>query len=316
MRQEPSRVPTLSRGSVVVFALFACLVACVAVQMLVAAVVCGHRAIGDEKVGRDLLLVKDECLAGLKDLAFRDWRTTEWRSVGEEDGTVSARLAGGVGGSEWVLHAEVKEVLGSSVAMTSALVERGRDGLDLPSAALVADRVLLDSGRNAPWTTVQSETVPAYVRMVLGEAPTGEGCLLQTLDSPWGLGDGWRKSLRTLGDTEPEHCLIVVGEPGEQVRAPDDVKVSSSEEPLLLITMGGADLDLRDMGDLWVVVVVDEGSLAMEGTVVRGAVCVSRDVDMGSAGEVVYEERVLQWARDRSFTRARLVPGSRREVTQ
>jgi hypothetical protein len=79
------------------------------------------------------------------------------------------------------------------------------------------------------------------------------------------------------------------------------------------VLAGGATLDARDQGDLYGVLVVDGGSVLLDGTVVHGAVFASGRVSLGISGQVLFARDMLRWATDRSLSRARLLPGTRRE---
>ncbi len=85
---------------------------------------------------------------------------------------------------------------------------------------------------------------------------------------------------------------------------------------MLVVVTGGADLDARDRGDLFGVLVVDEGSVRLDGTVLHGAVFATGDVALGQTGQILYSPQVLRWATDRSLRRVRLVPGTRWEVVE
>jgi len=299
----------------VIFALFACLAACVAVQALAAAVICGRHALAEEALGRERLAARDECLVELMERARSDWGPSEKSLLEVEGGSLPGLIASGAEGGEWALIVEVDEQPGSPSLRTTALVERGRDGLDLPVAALVASRVWADAARIDPWLAVEDETACAYTREVQGVTLVGRDCVVMSLESDWTLGDGWR-SLLVEGGAWDDECMVIFEEAGMVVGAPNGVRETSKDHPILLVVFGGTDLDLRYLGEIWGTVVVDEGSVLMEGTVVHGAVCATEDVDVGTNGRVVYENEVLEWARDRSLTRTRLVPGSRREVRE
>jgi hypothetical protein len=84
----------------------------------------------------------------------------------------------------------------------------------------------------------------------------------------------------------------------------------------LVVVTGGADLDARDRGDLYGVIVVDQGSVQLDGTVLHGAVFATGEVALGQTGQILYSPQVLRWATDRSLHRVRLVPGTRWEGTE
>lgn len=180
------------------------------------------------------------------------------------------------------------------------------------------------------------------------EAPVlGEGFQLLQLPDSWRLDPGWcllaaDGSVAGEGSDSAKSSwpaiapgpgvILVRADRGEVVHLSELIRAlpcratSESQEdarpepnlenectPLLTVVTGGGDLDACDCSDLQGVIVVDDGSLALDGTVLRGAVFVTHSVDLGETGMIVYREEVLRWATDRSLRRVRLVPGSRRE---
>jgi hypothetical protein len=87
-------------------------------------------------------------------------------------------------------------------------------------------------------------------------------------------------------------------------------------EPCLVILAGGANLDARNFGEFYGVIVVDDGSVQLDGTVVHGAVFASETVSLGDSGEILFSPAVLRWATDRSLRRTRLVPGTHSQSMQ
>ena len=83
--------------------------------------------------------------------------------------------------------------------------------------------------------------------------------------------------------------------------------------PVLVVATGGPILDLTARGDLYGVIVAEEGSVRLEGTRLHGALLAGDWVDLGSSGQLLYDRAVWRWATDRSLVRTRLVPGTRRE---
>jgi hypothetical protein len=81
----------------------------------------------------------------------------------------------------------------------------------------------------------------------------------------------------------------------------------------LVLVTGGATLDARGKGDLYGVLVVDDGDLLLEGTIVHGAVFATGTVIFGDTGGILFTRPILRWATDRSLVRVRLIPGTRRE---
>jgi hypothetical protein len=91
---------------------------------------------------------------------------------------------------------------------------------------------------------------------------------------------------------------------------------TSPDDPGLLVVTGGARLDAGGRGDLYGVMVVDEGDVLLDGTVLHGALFATGEVDFGGSGAVLFSRPILRWATDRSLVRARLVPGTRSETIE
>jgi hypothetical protein len=162
----------------------------------------------------------------------------------------------------------------------------------------------------------------------------GEGCTLTRLDDPWRLDPGWR-GLATdsttegagggVAGTDPPALrrqtavapgigtLVVSGRPGQTLDLPSDCGGFTFESPCLVVVTGGANLDARGRGDVYGVMVVDDGDLLLEGTTVHGAVFATGTIDVGQTGRILFSRPVLRWATDRSLVRVRLVPGTRKE---
>ena len=104
----------------------------------------------------------------------------------------------------------------------------------------------------------------------------------------------------------------VRGERGTTVELPQGWG-ASADGPALLVVTGGARLDARGRGDLYGVIVVDDGDILLDGTRVHGALFATGDVDFGLTGAVAFCRSILRWATDRSLVRDRLVPGTRWE---
>jgi hypothetical protein len=313
-------------GSALVLALFACLGVAVAVQTLFVVVVCGERALSEELTGRKQLAVRDEGLASLRLRTLETWEATPWETAGSEPNVVSGRVEEIEDGAGWVLRGEVSLDAAVSRMMTSAWLERGRDGLDLPLAALLASSISTSPERVSPWMEVETEeSCDVMPEGTVGEAMgyvvdppqdqlLGAGCSLVQLCKPWRLDPGW-SLLDSQSPCLGEHATVMAGEEGDTVTLPRDVAGSGPADPFVILVSGGAVLDARRQGELYGVLIVDDGSVLLDGTVLHGAVFASGDVDVGENGCIVFSRCVLRWATDRSLDRARLVPGTRWEGT-
>jgi hypothetical protein len=336
-------------GSILMLVLFMCLGVAVVVQGLCAVVLCAQRAVFDEAVGRARLEEKDRGLATLRQRALQDWQATSWTIVYEgagvilgpgaesssveDPGAVEGRLYEFEGGAGWAMQAVVRQDDTISRLTTSAWVERARDGIDLPLAGLVAEAVKADPGRAMPWMEVTAEaqvedddSSPGAALGAVGyvvepaEAPLlGENCSLVKLAAPWRLDPGW---LAGVGeDGRAASALAVAPGPGVSIltsRGGRTVEMprhggAEPKSPALVIVTGGADLDARNLGDLYGVIVMDDGSVLLDGTTLHGALFASGSVLLGETGQLVFSRSILRWATDRSLSRARLVPGSRWE---
>ena len=200
----------------------------------------------------------------------------------------------------------------------SCTVERGLDGLDLPAAALVAELCLASIGRAEPVVTgAVSSVTPAFLSFPDLSADLS-GVPVRRLVGRWELDEGTRthlKALRGLGG----NVVILEGNTGQcltvdPISAGIGVGVGRApDNPVLVVVMGGADAVLAEWGEVCGVVVVDGGSLVLEGTSLVGAAFVSRNIDMGETGALTFHPGILRWATDSSLPRVRLVPGTRSE---
>jgi hypothetical protein len=143
----------------------------------------------------------------------------------------------------------------------------------------------------------------------------GEGCEIKPLSKPWRLDEGWRAFL-ALEQPFGDRACVLNGSQGDVLLLPEAFGSESGTGPVLVVVVGGADLDARWHGDLCAVIVVDNGSLLLDGTTVTGSVMASGEVDLGLTGHVVFCKAVLRWATDVSLRRDRLAPGTRGEGTQ
>jgi hypothetical protein len=307
-------------GSVLLLVLFVCLAIVIVTQTLVAVALCGERARADEMVGRELQAARDGGLASLRERAAQAWEELPWRSLERTGVETEGQLRGlGVGG--WLMEADARQNGVEAGKTTSAWVERGRDGVDLPLAALVARGILATSPREEPWVDTEGVAEgPAQVFLGVGAdgAGLGDGCVLRELEQPWRLDPGWQ----ALAEPGPgvglgPQVLELERGCGGAIRLTRELKSSVGREPgwpLLVILAGGADLDARSLGDFYGVVVVDDGSVQLDGTTLHGALFVTKTVDVGTTGKVLFSRPILRWATDRSLIRTRLVPGTRSET--
>jgi len=370
--------------------LFFCLAVAVVIQALSAAVLCAQGATVDEITGRTRLEEKDQGLAALRQRALLSWETMPWTVVRGGEAAVQGTLTEFEGGEGWVLSAATRQEPSASVLRTSAWVERGRDGIDLPLAALAAGSVTASEDRSLPWMELDAPATgpatpappPAAAAMsaaagaaahvvapleesLLAEGLLGEGCSVVRLPEAWRLDPGWlllqsREELeaqitglatdapfpgagpssgdsssagdpsstgeanaatgegpaesRSLPAVAPSTRTAVLTAPhGRTMHIPGELGRGAVNAPILVVVKGGADLDARALGDLYGVLVVDEGSVFLDGTTLHGAVFATDAVSLGETGCLLFSRPVLRWATDRSLTRARLVPGTRWE---
>lgn len=353
--------PHLESGSVLMLVLFVCLAVAVVVQALSAAVLCAEGATIDEAVGRLRLEEKDQGLVALRQQALLTWTSLPWTVVRGGETAVEGSLSELEEGAGWVMKVETKQQPDVSRLTTSAWMERGRDGIDLPLAALVAGSISADLDRETPWLEIDvsggaagGPSVSAAGSAVgyleeLPEAPLlGEGCSLTGLSSAWRLDPGWlqldsradietstasftaapttaegaadggkgasaaySESLPAVAPTS--QVAVLTASRGRTVDIPRELGCGSPEAPILVLVRGGADLDARNLGDLYGVLVVDDGSLLLDGTTLHGALFVTEEVRLGTAGRLLFSQAIQRWATDRSLQRTRLVPGTRWE---
>lgn len=362
------------RGSILLLVLFMCLAVAVVVQAVSAVVLCAERSVIDESVGRGRLAEKDQGLVTLRQISLTGWEPSPWRVVWERTegpgpaGSVEGSVSELEGGGGWVLEAAVRQEPTVSALEASAWLERGRDGIDLPLAALVAETVTAAVGRSEPWLATDGAPWAEDAGVDDGSTPTGtgqtvgyvvgppdkpllgEGCALLEMREPWRLDPAWaalesrdaveaRTAARMSGSETEEggapaargategglttlpavapgpRVVLLDRDAGRRLQLSDalDGQTGSPEEPILVLVTDGAELDARGVGDLYGVLLVDNGSLLLDGTTVHGAVFATGIVDFGGDGRLLFSRGILRWATDRSLQRARLVPGTRWE---
>jgi hypothetical protein len=329
-------------GSIVLFVLFVCVAVAVLVQSLSAIILCSDRTLVQEASGRIGLEEKDEALATLRGRALSDWGplpSLVVRETPEVRGeVVELPESGG-----WALVASAWHAPDVSPIVASAWIERARDGVDLPLAGLVAQTATWAPGRVTSWLMVDpaegavsagsgGEPGPLALLQTIPEAPPlGGDVNIEAMPSSWALDEGWRSFFKrmaasgtetaetgqegTEGLALTESAGALLGEPGTTVKIPQDWGVSPDALALLVVA-GGASLDARDRGDVYGVLVVDEGDILLDGTRLHGALFATGSVDFGKDGTVLFSRSILRWATDQSLVRARLVPGSRRETIE
>lgn len=312
-------------GSVILLTLFICLAAAVVLQAAGTAIICAQHAVVDEEIGRQRLEDKNRVLGTLREQSTRRWLPIGWTDLGCGQGMTELPSEG----EDWLLWARARQDPSLSMGETSVLMERGRDGLDLPKAAMVAEDVTADGGRTTPWVTVEENNGAA------GSPETGDvGCyFLDPPESPalgsgleavgmadrWRLSPGWAVPLSDVAGSAPGigHCdriAFLTGRAGLVETVPEACRGGEPSDPALVVMTGGGTLDARDMGDFWGVLVADGGSLMLDGTSVHGAVFVSETLALGANGRVSYNRDIWRWATDRALSRTRLVPGTRWEA--
>ncbi len=133
------------------------------------------------------------------------------------------------------------------------------------------------------------------------------------LDDPWRLDPGWRALAAADAVAPGPGVTVMTGTAGRTVVLPPDSGGLAPDSPCLVLVTGGTTLDARARGDVYGVLVVDDGDILLDGTTVHGAVFASETFDAGETGRVLFYQTILRWATDRSLCRVRLVPGTREE---
>ncbi len=264
--------------------------------------------------------------------ALDEWGPMPW-SVIQETPAVQGTVAELPDSSGWALAASARHSADISPIVVSAWLERGRDGLDLPLAGLVAQTASWTSGRVSPWLEVDGVGMAAPTarfRNVPTAPLVGPGAVVENMASVWRLDDGWRVLFASVASARDEtgaaatevvaaqglgpgaRVSTMRGEPGTTLELPQGWG-GSADDPALLVVTGGAALDVRGRGDLYGVIVVDDGGVLVDGTLLHGALFATGEVDFGTTGAVAFSRSILRWATDRSLVRARLVPGTRGE---
>ncbi len=203
----------------------------------------------------------------------------------------------------------------------------------MPRAAVVAGYLDGSAEREEDWVR-SGEATPGeptgearvYAAEVAPGWRPGPGCALFSLDVAWRLDPGWQNVVSAEGVWGPR-VIVLQGSRGQVVALAGPLALLAAGEgaagsgrsgaaAVLVLLTGGADLDARDLGDLYGVLVADDGSIRLDGTALHGAVFAGRTVDLGCSGQVAFSRAALRWATDRSLVRARLVRGTRTEGTE
>ena len=322
------------QGSIVLFALLVCLGIAVVVQTLSVVIVCATRAAVVESTGRALEGGKEGALAAARMDLLTAWQPRAWSAAPRDSPALSTMVASVPQSGGWVLDVTAAHDAAVSPVTVSAWVERGRDGVDLPWAGVVADSIVWAPARAAPLVEPDgvaaggddgagAAALPVWLLAAPQSPAPGAGFSIHALRESWRLDEGWRTLFETWAtngnSTEAMAPVagvrVVRGRSGTAVSLPADWG-TAADEPGLLVVIGGASLDARGRGDVLGVIVVDGAGVSLDGTTVHGAVFATETVDFGTSGAVWPSIPTLRWATDRSLIRSRLVPGSRRESLQ
>jgi hypothetical protein len=322
-------------GSILLLALFACLGAALLALGLAVSVAGTQRALDVEEAGRETWAQGTHALARLGSAAIAQWAPGVVRFGGTQATSAEGDLAATEPASDLILAGTVHvpalesptgaEETRDGVMSLSAWIERGRDGLDLPLAAVVAASMSAAEARMLEWVSSspsgEMDAGSADTRAVIAlavepENPIwGAGCVRATLYSPWHLDEGSLALSREVAGTVAAPDIVMLdARPGQIARLPSGSYGASEAAPVLVVAVEGGMLDLSGLGDVYGVVVGGRGVVRLEGTTLRGAVLTEGDVQLGTQGRVVFGRDVLRWATDRCLTRVRLVPYSRTEV--
>jgi hypothetical protein len=320
-------------GSALLVVFFVCMAAAIVLQAAWGTVLCAQRAVAEESLGRQRLGEKDEVLSLLRQRALQRWQPLAWAELGTGEGMLATVTAE----DEWLLEARARQVPALSLGETSAWLERGRDGIDLPVAALVANTVTAGAGRTSAWIGVDERVDAAggtggaaavcFLQRSPVELVLGEGCECVDLPTAWRLDAGWTSLVPGGGPSEmggapassadgvapAQRVALLTAASGLTRSIPAECRGEGPDQPVLVVLTGGATLDARDCGDIYGVLAVDGGSVLLDGTVVHGAVFASGTVSLGATGQILFAKDMLRWATDRSLKRARLLPGTRWE---
>jgi hypothetical protein len=206
-------------GSILILVLVVCLGLALLIHVMSTVAICVDRAIADEKSGRARMTEKEVALAALRTRALRDWSPRDWETVATPGLPAEASL-GAIEGSAWLMQASSRQDPTVSATTVSAWLERGRDGIDLPLAAIVAGSITATAGREVPWLEVDPDcaagcgaaagegegdpsTATACVGVLPSESLVGEGCSVVRREDEWRLDPGWAQFVSSQTAEEP-----------------------------------------------------------------------------------------------------------------
>lgn len=313
-------------GSVLLTALLVCLGTALIVAALACALSLAEATRDVEVEGRRLLAKAEEGLAQGLVLAESAWGPA---SIDVEEGLV-VTLSPVTGASGRLLQAVATARNSRTGCTVSGIVERGTDGVDLPQRAAAAAALDWDTDRTQP--VVSFELHPPAEE----ENTEGGALSLNVLVTVAGtsnasaavFGDGVALEIGRTWRLEAGAAALAAGSEGSRsvLAVPEGVEIrrflaregpegpgSSAELPVVLVGTGSVSLDATGFGELYGVILAGLGGVDLEGTVLHGAVFTEGALRFGSTGRVAFNEGILDWARYRSITRTRLVPGTRQE---
>jgi len=296
------------RGSILPAALFLCL----ALGSLIA-YLAAHTLVATEAVGLHReALEADGRLGGAMIALLRGDQRELGVTVELPDGVRGALLAAE---GERGPRAYVELPEGPPFKYLSAILEEGREGLDFPKAAIVANRVQLSGLRPFVLPDVGSR-IPV-VRTV-EELPALPGTYETLPSERWDFDSATSAELRDSAENPDRRAgrrlpglNVIIGRPLLQLALAAELPsiLADQNQPVLAVSLDG-DIDARNLGELQAVLVAGGGDVLLDGTTLKGAVIASGTVDLGETGVVWWDEETYYWARDQSFRRVRLLPGS------
>jgi hypothetical protein len=320
-------------GSVLLLVLFICAGVAALIVVTSSTIMIGEQALSAERQGKATLSALAEALGRESARQASEWQSNAPASP-ESEPVVSLLPSEVTTGwsARRTLRAGAATSEGGFRSLT-ADVERGRDGLDLPLAAVVAAHLSATDARGDAVSAGVDAADDKVFLLSAGEWPDVlTGLSVQTREEHWALEEG---SLARLAPGAPEALapgvIVLPVQAGERVVLADALPGGGSDQPVtlfspagdpfaatgahLVVALGEGTLDARGLGDLFGVIVSSGGSLELDGTTLHGAAFATEEIALGESGRIVFERPILRWATDRSLVRTRLVPGSRREAS-